>query len=89
MAGTKMTDAEIMDHLRANSEFSALRQIFSSAYAAIEQAAEQRRPPSPIEVRRMEFEAVERILRKAGVDGERLAGLLRSPSAVETGTSGP
>lgn len=56
------TDAEVMAELRSDSRLNKARQIFSSRAAGIEQAGMQRRPPGPIEVRRMEFEAVEAII---------------------------
>lgn len=58
----RRTDAEVMDLLRGESRLNKARSIFSGAYACIEQAGQQRQPPGPIEVRRMEFEAVERII---------------------------
>lgn len=56
-----MTDKEVMDALRENTPLNRARAIFSGAWAAIEQACLQRVPPSPIEIRRMEFEAVRKI----------------------------
>jgi hypothetical protein len=56
-----MTDAEVMEALRADTPLNRARQKFSSAYAKIEQAALQRKPPGPVEIRRMEFEAVKAI----------------------------
>ena len=58
---SKRTDAEVLELLRGNSALNKARQIFSGAYGQIEQAHQQRSPPGPIEVRRMEFEAVEKI----------------------------
>lgn len=57
-----MTDTEVMDELRSDSLFNAARREFSSACAKIDQAGRQRTPLSPITMRRMEFEAVEKIL---------------------------
>lgn len=61
----RMNDDEVMAHLRENTVLNRLRQEFSAASARIEQAGQQKRPASPVEVRRMEFEAVVRILKMA------------------------
>ena len=58
---TPMTDAEVMAELRSDSPLNRARAAFSGACGAIEQAGRQRRPAGPIEIRRMEFEAVRRI----------------------------
>lgn len=60
-----MTDAECMDLLRGDSPKNKLRHVLSGIIGAAEQAGMQRRPPSPIELRRHEFEAVERLLCEA------------------------
>lgn len=60
-------DAETMSMLREEGPLQAARRIFSSRSARIEQAHAQRRPPSPIEVRRMEFEAVAEIAEALGL----------------------
>jgi hypothetical protein len=65
--GGKMTDAQVMDELRSNSLLDQARKIFSGTSAAIQQAQLQRRPPTAIEVRRMEFEAVRKIAAVFGV----------------------
>jgi hypothetical protein len=56
-----MTDEEVIAELRSDSPLNRARQKFSSACARIEQAGQQRRGLSPIEMRRMEFEAVREI----------------------------
>jgi hypothetical protein len=57
-----MTQDQIMQELcNPNSKLNKARQIFSSYSAKIEQALVQRRPIGPIEVRGLEFEAVEKI----------------------------
>ena len=58
-----MTDEECMKELRSDSTFNAARQKFSSWSAKIEQAQSQRQALSPVEMRKMEFEAVEAIVR--------------------------
>lgn len=57
-----MTDAECVALLRGNSKLNQARQVFSSYSARIEQAQAQRNPIGPIEMRKLEFEAVERIV---------------------------
>lgn len=61
-----MTDAEVMERLRKDDVFNNVRRVFSSHAAKIEQAGQQRTALSPIEMRRMEFEAVDAILEEAG-----------------------
>lgn len=63
----RMTDQEVMKALRADTALNRARAIFSSAYAGIEQEGMQRKPAGPIEIRRMEFEAVEKIAAALGV----------------------
>jgi hypothetical protein len=58
----RMTDAEILKHLGTSSNLNEARKKFSSWTARIEQALSQATPISPIELRRMEFEAVEEIV---------------------------
>ena len=56
-----MTDNEVIELLRGDSPLNKARQIFSSYSAMIEQGYQQRKPIGPIEMRRLEFEAVEKI----------------------------
>jgi hypothetical protein len=63
-----MTDAEVMAELQSGSRLNRARQQFSSASARIEQAGQQRTPLPPIEMRRMEFEAVRKIAAVLGVE---------------------
>ena len=57
------TDKEVMELMMdVRSPLNKARQVFSFSMAAIEQAESQRKSLSPIERRRMEFEAVEKIL---------------------------
>lgn len=53
--------SEIMELLKGNSALNKARQIFSSYSAMIENGMQQRVPLCPIEVRRLEFEAVQKI----------------------------
>lgn len=57
----QLNDNEVMELLRSNSTFNKARQVFSSYSARIEQAQEQSKPIGPIEIRRLEFEAVQKI----------------------------
>jgi hypothetical protein len=57
----RRTDAEVMALLRSDSPLNKARMVFSSASASIEQAGQQRDPLPPVEMRRLEFEAVEKI----------------------------
>jgi len=57
-----MTDREVMEALGADTALNRARAIFASECAKIEQAGRQRYPPGPIEIRRMEFAAVKRII---------------------------
>jgi hypothetical protein len=58
----KMTDREVLDELQKETPLNLARREFSSWRAKIEQAGQQRKPLDPIELRRMEFEAVKSIL---------------------------
>jgi len=62
----RMTDAEVLDHIKRNTPLNQLRALFSAWNGRIEQAMAQRRSPGPIELRRLEFEAVQEIVAKAG-----------------------
>lgn len=62
-----MTDQEVVDTMRGDSPLNRARRVFSAGSARIEQANLQRRPPDAIEMRRMEFEAVEEILKALGI----------------------
>jgi len=63
-----MTDKEVMDLLRGTSRWNTARAVFSGESARIEQAGMQRSPPSSIEIRRMEFEAVKKIATALGIE---------------------
>ena len=60
-------DISTMALLKGHGPFQEARKLFSSHSARIEQSQQQRRPASPIEVRRMEFEAVVAIARTLGM----------------------
>ena len=57
----QLNDNEVLELLRGNSALNRARQVFSSYSAMIEQSLEQSKPIGPIEIRRLEFEAVEKI----------------------------
>jgi hypothetical protein len=61
-----MTDTEIVQLMQSGEPIAKARMEFSAAYARIEQALQQRRPISIIEVRRMEFDAVRKIAAALG-----------------------
>lgn len=67
MPAPVMTDEEVMFHIRKNTRLNRVRQVFSGAVGRLEQAGQQRRPPTAIELRRMEFEAVRKIAAELGV----------------------
>lgn len=52
----RLNDNEVMELLRGDSTLNKARQVFSSYSAMIEQSRE-----GPIEIRRLEFEAVQKI----------------------------
>jgi hypothetical protein len=64
---SRMTDTEVMEELRSDSPLNRARRAFSSACGRIEQSGQQRRPAGPVEIRRMEFEAVRAIAAELGV----------------------
>jgi len=57
------TDAEVMKELQEDTPLNRARREFSSWSAKIQQASEQRKPLTPINLRRMEFEATEAIIK--------------------------
>ncbi|KKL98094.1 hypothetical protein LCGC14_1827790 [marine sediment metagenome] len=64
-----MTDEQILAALKSDTPLNRARQVFSSETARIEQTFQQRfDPPTPIEVRGMEFEAVKKIAAALDVD---------------------
>lgn len=57
-----MTNQEVMDELRSDTPLNRARAKFSHWYATIEQDSLQREPSGPVEIRRMEFKAVQEII---------------------------
>jgi len=56
-----MTDNEVIELLRGDSPLNKARQIFSSYYGMIEQDQMQRNPSGPIDILKIQFEAVQKI----------------------------
>ena len=65
---TKMTDEEVMAELNSNTPLDRARRVFSGAVGRIEQTHQNRYEPTPVEWRRMEFEAVKKIAVELGVE---------------------
>lgn len=59
---SRMTDQQVLDELRSYSLLNRVRRLMTSSAAGIEQALAQRRPVSPVEVRRMEFDAARKLI---------------------------
>ena len=57
----QLNDNEVLELLRGDSALNKARIVFSSYSAMIDQLFEQSKPPGPIETRRLEFEAVQKI----------------------------
>jgi hypothetical protein len=66
--GKAMTDGEVLAELRTDSVLNRARRALSSHCGRIEHAQAQRSPPSPVDVRRMEFDAVREIASLLGVE---------------------
>lgn len=64
---TKLTDKEVVDLMNYPCAIALARREFCSAVGKIDQAMAQRNPPTPIELRRMEFDAVRRIALAFGI----------------------
>ena len=64
----KMTDGQVITELRTTSSLNRARRQFSNWSGKIEQAGAQRKPLTPIEMRRMEFDAVRAIAKELGVE---------------------
>lgn len=58
----RRTDDQVIAELKSDSPLNKARAVFSSWCGKIDQAGAQRRPIGPIEVRRLEFEAVEAVV---------------------------
>lgn len=62
-----MTDEEIAFNMRHDTRLNRVRAVFSGEVGRLEQAEQQRKKPTPVERRRMEFEAVRKIAAALGV----------------------
>ena len=62
MTTDRRTVKEVMDLLASDAPLNLARRVFSAEAARIEQASARRTGLWPIEMRRMEFEAVEKII---------------------------
>lgn len=58
----RLSDEGVIQLLQSDSPLNKARKEFSHGAARIEQAGQQRTPLSPVEMRRMEFEVVEKII---------------------------
>jgi len=63
-----MNDKEVLAEMRSDSRLNRVRRVFSSEAAGLEQAGMQRQLPSPLDYRRMEFAAAEKLI--AEIDSE-------------------
>lgn len=79
---SRRTDAEVMEALRADTPLNRARAKFSGFCGRIEQEGMQRRPVGPIEIRRLEFEAVEAIAAALSIDGETALDRLQALEAA-------
>lgn len=61
MQPNQLTDMEVVELLKGSSTINKARAVFSSYSAMIENDQHQRKPMGPIEIRRLEFEAVQKI----------------------------
>lgn len=59
---TNLTDEEVLAATQSDTPLNRARVVFSGEVGRIEQQIQTRYNPTPIEWRRMEFEAVERII---------------------------
>lgn len=64
----KLTDDEVMTLLKGDTPLNRARRVFSGEVGRIEQAWQQRVIPTPVQSKRMEFEAVKKIAAELGVD---------------------
>ncbi len=83
----RLSDAEVLAHLRDNTPVNQVRLALSSAIGEAENSVAQRFPPTSVEIRRMEFESLERILKVAEEAGLvqilDLEGAMEAPARQE------
>lgn len=63
----KLTDDQVLATMKAGSALEMGRRAFSAACGRIEQAQMQRSRPTIFDIRRMEYEAVQKIAEALGV----------------------
>lgn len=63
-----MNSEQVVAEMQSDSVLNKARQIFSFAYAGIEQGMAQRKPLTIIEARALEFDAVIRVAALLGVE---------------------
>lgn len=63
---TRLTDEQVLARIKTDDVYNHVRRVFSSQCAKIEQAGQQRTVLGGIDLRRMEFEAVDEIMQAAG-----------------------
>jgi hypothetical protein len=81
---SEWTPVEILDEMKSGSQLGRARSAFYSAVGLQEQELQQRKPPGPIELRRMEFQAVIEIAKALGLE---IA--YKSETETEAPTPGP
>ncbi len=64
----RMTDEEVLAELNSDSLLSRARSVYSSVTFKIDQACLEEPPPTPVEMRRMEFEATIKIAAALGIE---------------------
>lgn len=81
------TNSDILAELQSDSPLNKARAQFSHGSARIEQAGQQRTALSPIEMRRMEFVATQKILEAYGTTRPRDVTLAENLAALEAARS--
>ena len=64
----RLSDEQVMLLLKSDALINRARKEFSNNCGLLDQAGRQRKPLTPIEMRRMEFEAVMKIASVLGVE---------------------
>jgi len=70
----RMSDEDVLREMRSESALNQARKEFAAGSARIEQVLSQRSGPTAIQLRRMEFEIVRKILGLFGVKPELTKG---------------
>lgn len=70
----KMSDSDVIAALKSDTAINRVRKIFSGESAKLEQAQNQRVALSGAEIRRMEFEAAEKLMAAALIATEETGG---------------